>query len=58
MQVGNVARYLERTMNEDLWESLFDRIENELKTGDIHTLYLLLDLVQEDKLIAYAKGES
>ena len=33
----------ERNMNEDLWESLFDRIENELKTGDIHTLYLLLD---------------
>ena len=45
-------------MTEDLWESLFDRIENELKTGDIHTLYLLLDLVQEDKLVAYAKGES
>jgi hypothetical protein len=45
-------------MNEDLWESLFDRIEYELKMGDIHTLYLLLDLVQEDKLIAYAKGES
>ena len=45
-------------MTEDLWESLFDRIENELKTSDVHTLYLLLDLVQEDKLVAYAKGES
>lgn len=45
-------------MNEDLWESLFDRIENELKTGDIQKLFLLLTLVQEDVLIAYAKGES
>ena len=45
-------------MNEDLWESLFDRIENELKTGDIHKLFLLLTLVQEDVLIAYAKGVS
>ena len=45
-------------MNEDLWESLFERIENELKTGDIHKLFLLLTLVQEDVLVAYAKGES